>query len=417
MATPPGDPSDADLRLAASASDEADQPLAPLHIPEAGTAPRAKGDSAPSPNPTLRQFPCVACGAGLTYQPGSTQLVCAYCGAVNPIPEEKAQVREIDYHATLAELEAHSPMIEQQVVPCQTCGARTTLPPNVTSGLCVFCGQPIVATGQSIKQIKPHALLPFTLDRGRAYAAFRQWLGGLWFAPEKISRLSQQPGSLMGIYLPFWTYDSDATTDYTGRRGDDYYVTRTRTVMRNGKPSVETYQERHTRWRHVAGRVFHHFDDLLIFATGALPEAQIQPLAPWDLAALVPYQDEYLSGFEAQSYTVDLPTGFDLACQRMVPTIRSGIAQDIGGDHQEIDQTATQYGAITFKHILLPVWISAFQYEGKTYRIMVNARTGKVHGERPWDTVKILLAVGLGLVGLVILLGILLLMAGGLNAL
>jgi len=51
---------------------------------------------------------------------------------------------------------------------------------------------------------------------------------------------------------------------------------------------------------------------------------------------------------------------------------------------------------VTFKHILLPVWLAAYKYRGKTYRFVVNGRTGAVKGERPWSWVKITIAVLLG---------------------
>jgi len=57
-----------------------------------------------------------------------------------------------------------------------------------------------------------------------------------------------------------------------------------------------------------------------------------------------------------------------------------------------------RYYEITFKHILLPVWISAYRYRDKVYRFMVNARTGEVCGERPWSAWKIAGAVMLGLI-------------------
>ena len=51
---------------------------------------------------------------------------------------------------------------------------------------------------------------------------------------------------------------------------------------------------------------------------------------------------------------------------------------------------------VTFKHILLPVWLVAYRFRGRTYRFVVNARTGRVQGERPWSAWKIALAVILG---------------------
>ena len=57
-----------------------------------------------------------------------------------------------------------------------------------------------------------------------------------------------------------------------------------------------------------------------------------------------------------------------------------------------------------FKLMLLPVWIAAYLYAGKTYQVFVNARTGEVVGERPYSIAKIAPAVVAGLfVALVVL--------------
>jgi hypothetical protein len=79
-------------------------------------------------------------------------------------------------------------------------------------------------------------------------------------------------------------------------------------------------------------------------------------------------------------------------------TIRRTIAADIGGDHQRIDSASTQYHGVTFKHILLPVWLSAYRYADTTYHFFVNARTGEVRGERPYSPWKIFFAILLALV-------------------
>ena len=38
---------------------------------------------------------------------------------------------------------------------------------------------------------------------------------------------------------------------------------------------------------------------------------------------------------------------------------------------------------------LLPEWISAYRYRNRSFRFLVNARTGEVQGERPWSWMKI----------------------------
>ena len=92
-----------------------------------------------------------------------------------------------------------------------------------------------------------------------------------------------------------------------------------------------------------------------------------------------------------------LAGGFDVAKVKMEPAIRETIRSDIGGDEQRINHLNSSYSNISFKHILLPVWLSSYQYEKKVYRFLVNARTGEVQGTRPYSWVKIALAVLLGL--------------------
>jgi hypothetical protein len=73
----------------------------------------------------------------------------------------------------------------------------------------------------------------------------------------------------------------------------------------------------------------------------------------------------------------------------MQPTIDTLICQDIGGDHQRIDSKRTRYSGITFKHLLLPIWVAVYRYQEKTFQVLVNGRTGRVTGYRPYSWWKI----------------------------
>ena len=353
-----------------------------------------------------RQFPCKQCGATLQFAPGTLALKCPYCGTENEIPQSGARVVEHDFSAQLRELERSADQIEQITVHCNNCGAETTLKPNVTADRCPFCGGPIVAQGKSTRQIKPQALLPFYISKQQSADSFRKWIAGLWFAPSELSKRAEA-AQIAGVYVPAWTYDADTRSDYTGQRGDDYWDTETYSSFENGRHVTRTRQVRRTRWRSASGTVSNTFDDVLVLASRSLPESCAQKLEPWDLGNLTPYQDEFLSGFVSESYQVGLPEGFEVAKGIMAPVIEQMIRQDIGGDHQRISSVDTQYFDVTFKHVLLPVWISAYLYAGKTYRFLVNARTGEVQGERPYSWIKITLTVLAGIVAILIVLLIL----------
>jgi DNA-directed RNA polymerase subunit RPC12/RpoP len=360
--------------------------------------------SAPEARPE-RRFPCRQCGAQLQYSPGSTALSCPYCGAETPIPRSEEEIEELDFRTYLAQAQQAQESLQDQRVRCGACGAETTLPPELSACQCPFCGADLMLTARESHLLKPKALLPFRITKSQALAGFHRWIRGLWFAPNALKRYARSEEKLVGLYLPYWTYDADAISFYRGARGDDYWVSQSFTTREGGRSVTRVRQVRRTRWTAVSGTVWNRFDDILVAASPSIPRKYADRLQPWDLPNLVPYAEEYLSGFRAESYRIDLAEGFEQAREIMDDGIRTGIRRDIGGDHQRIDSVKTRYQTITFKHILLPVWMSAYRFADRVYRIMINARTGEVQGERPFSVWKITAAVAAALILIAVIVG------------
>jgi LSD1 subclass zinc finger protein len=363
-----------------------------------------------------KQFPCSNCGAMLVWDPGTSSLKCPYCGTENTVPkseQEKAVPppvqREQDFLAYLQQLAGQADTVEAVTVRCDGCGSQQTLQPGQTAGTCAFCGKAIVAQTAIKRLIKPQSVLPFKIGREQAIEAFTKWLASRWFAPSNLKLFAERNG-LQGVYVPAWTYDTNTQTWYEGQRGDDYWDTETYTETENGQTVTKTRQVKRTRWTWVSGTVLNDFDDVLVLAIRSLPR-KADALEPWDLASLETYDDRYLSGFLAESYTIDLAEGFGVAQQKMKPTIDQTIRRDIGGDQQRIDSSQTQYNDITFKHLLLPMWISAYRYQGRVFNFLVNARTGQVAGDRPYSFWKIFFLV----VSIVIVIATIVLIAKGMK--
>lgn len=348
-------------------------------------------------------FKCGSCAGKMSFQPGADAQKCPYCGFENPIPKSDEDIVELDFKTFLGECPDGKDIVEVLTVDCSECGAEVTTEPNVSAQQCAFCGSDIITTAHSTKHIKPKSLLTFKVTCDEGKTSFGNWMGGLWFAPNSLKAMARQDGKLNGVYVPYWTYDSDTKSYYTGQRGEHYYVTVSYTTQVNGKTQRRTRQERRTRWYSASGTVWASFDDVLVLASNSLPRKYTEKLEPWDLENLVPYKDEYLTGFKAESYQIDLADGFGYGATIMDAHIRHLVERDIGGDVQRIHSVKTQHDNITFKHILLPIWISAYRYKEQVYRFLVNARTGEVQGERPWSYVKIALAVlgGLAIAGLI----------------
>lgn len=351
---------------------------------------------------TETRFPCGQCGASLNFAVGTQSLECPYCGHLNAIARGSGVIEELDLHEALARLQdADHVSPESRVISCPNCAASFALDAHIHSGECPFCGTNVVTATAESRPIKPKGLLPFSVTADQARESYKRWLKGLWFAPSKLKEYARDDASLNGVYIPYWTYDSDTATRYRGERGDVYFVTQRYTTTVNGRRVTRTRQVPKIRWSPASGRTSRHFDDVLVGATRTLPRKITDWLAPWDLENLVPYREDYLSGFSSEVYQVNLDEGFNQAQQLMDTVIRRDVKRAIGGDQQRIHGLQTQHSDTTFKHVLLPLWSAAFQFRDETYRFVVNGRTGKVRGERPWSVVKIALAVLLALAILV----------------
>ncbi|MCC5930780.1 MAG: hypothetical protein JJU28_16165 [Cyclobacteriaceae bacterium] len=355
------------------------------------------------------ELACINCGAMLKFKPGTLSLICEYCGTQNDIksPEEKAEIVEFDLETYLAQEFEKEEKVILPAVKCQSCGATSTLDKNISSDHCPFCDAALVITSGTTCTIhKPHYVLPFFIDEKIAVKNFKKWLKNLWFAPKDLMNYADTSAKLNGMYLPYWTFDCDTTTRYTGQKGINYTVHESYTVMEGGRSVTKTRPVTKTRWYPAAGSVKYFFDDLLIEATKSLPGHTLQKLKPWDLEKLENYDDRYLSGFRTETYQVDLRSGYKIAKNRMEPIIRERVRMDIGGDRQNIHYISTEYKDPAFKHILLPVFISAYKYNKKLYQFAINGRTGAIIGERPYSAKKITLAIlgGLAFIGVLYLI-------------
>ena len=346
------------------------------------------------------RFPCSKCGALLVYKPGTQCLACKYCGTQNRIGERAEEIKEYDFHYALTELALAKPGSENKQIQCDSCGAGFKFADSLHAGECPFCGTEIVSGTAQARPITPKSLLPFNVNEQEARQQFRRWLKGLWFAPGKVKKYADDDAKLQGVYVPYWTYDSQTETFYQGARGSVHYVTERAQALEGGRLVHETRQVPKVEWTPVQGRVTRLFDDVLVGASKSLPRQILEHLEPWDLENLVPYNESYLSGFASEYYQVDLDEGFDEAKRKMDSLIYDDIALEIGGDEQRIDRFHTQHSHTTYKHCLLPVWSAAFRYQQKTYRFVINGRTGKVQGERPYSYWKIAFAIIFGIIGI-----------------
>lgn len=336
-----------------------------------------------------RKFPCKSCGADLIFAPGQDALKCPSCGHVEKIPKSSQEIKEYSFNDYLGKPKSTGygrPPNQARDAKCEGCGAVIQLDASIRATKCPYCGAPLITDDDKTANddvITPEAVVPFKISLTQAQQKFREWIGSLWFAPSALSSESHLK-QFMGVYRPYWTYDSHTASDWSGERGDYYYTTETYTTVENGQQVTKTRQVRHTAWTPCDGIHNDFFDDVLVRAGKNQDRS-----GDFNLKELRPYSQEYLSGFGAERYATSLDDGWKMAKKVIDQSIYNSVLREIGGDEQRVHGIQTAYQGITYKHILLPIWVNAYLYMGTSYYFEINGQTGAADGTRPYSFWKI----------------------------
>jgi LSD1 subclass zinc finger protein len=358
--------------------------------------------------PSAQEFPCGNCGAKLHYDAGSQSMKCPYCGFAQAVPQQQQHHpaagggREIPIEEGLrmAQRGFGTPVTQ---VACNDCGATVNVTPGEQTAKCAFCGsQKVLAQEAAGTAIRPESMVPFKVDKSGANKKFEEWIGGLWFRPNDLKKMAKLQ-EMGGVYIPFWTFDSWVRSDWTAEAGYHYYETEYYTDANGNRQSRQVQR---TRWQFASGWRTDFFDDVLVCASKGLPQDLVSKFQTFDTKQLTPYRPEFLAGWRAESYAIDLMPAWGSAQTSMAATQTGRCGSDVPGDTHRNLSVNNQFSAVTFKHVLLPIWIAAYRYNNKPYQFLVNGQTGEVVGLAPWSFWKIFFAVlgGIALVTAIVLI-------------
>ena len=329
---------------------------------------------------------CPQCGATITFNPERGMLYCEYCGYTREVPigNTAAAGEELDFESA-QHTESFNWGEQKKEVQCKQCGAVTIYDALETAAVCPFCGSTSVMPAANDNTIAPGAVCPFAITKDQAGERFTKWLKGKLFAPKKAKK-SARPESFQGVYLPYWTYDAQTTSNFTGRAGYDKRV-----KDRDGNVRTET------DWRYVSGIYQEFFDDITIMASKRQADSGVRACEPFDFSKLVPYSPQVVAGFVAERYSIGLKEGWESAQKtiqsRLWASIPSYIRRHWNADRSDSVRFSTLYSNITYKYLLVPTWISSFKYKDKVYQFAVNGQTGKVGGKAPVSAWRVIIFI------------------------
>lgn len=343
---------------------------------------------------------CDKCSGRLAFDAATAQLRCEQCGALEPVVRSRTDgeaeasgsggsIIDHDLTCALSERKARGRIgTGTRQIRCGECRAEVELPDEVQATRCEFCGSSVIVESSAAEDhYLPESLVPFAVDRRAAEQAFRRWLGKRWLSPADLPAAAAVE-KLHGVYVPYWAFSCEVTSRWSADAGYTYFVEE---KARDGSRRCVA----RTRWEPCSGMRHDQHDGHLVCASlGLQHSSAASPQAPvhgFELEALVPYAPEYLLGFSAERYGVELKDGWERARKSLSATQGRRCASDVPGDTQRRLRATHQFQDVRFKHVLLPMWIAAYRYRGsgRVFQILINGQTGRVAGKAPYSPLRV----------------------------
>jgi DNA-directed RNA polymerase subunit RPC12/RpoP len=322
----------------------------------------------------VHTFLCPQCGGRMNFDIDEQGMVCEFCGHREAHvhlaePAVAAAERPVDF--VLPTRQGHAWAEAQHRLTCGTCGAVTILPVGERTNRCAYCASlQLIDSTETDELIDPQAIGLIAVDEEEAIDRIIAWLKTGRFTPDDLVKQAGKM-ELRPAYFPFWTFDGTLEAPWNCE-------------VNEGSRDI-------SRWVPKSGTEVVMFDDVLVPGLHAISWKDLQRLHPFKLKELVAFKPDYLAGWPALAYNRAMADASLLAREAVVKRLQRTITSRVEPHREKrnLRVGGGNWSGLTFKLILLPIWIGAYRYQDHSYRVLVNGQTGKVGGDRPKDQVKV----------------------------
>ena len=312
---------------------------------------------------------CTNCAGQCVYVPQTGTLSCQSCGTAHEIAHDPNlnPAQEQHYHPDMPHTEQPKFSTDRHF-QCESCGGDVVFQGHSIATRCAYCNGVLVeqAANESYAIL---GMIPFQVDAKDALKYARSWIARRWAAPSDLTA-TVASCDVTGIYVPFWTFDSEEAVTYMvtyeTKSGD-------RTVTRTQLGTMDTF-----------------FDDMLMPASPHVtPLIRDGILHEFNPSHLRPYEPAYLAGFAAERHHQTVREGLQHNESDKALLLRNRIKQHSGKSGIVDVSYKTDTTGIRYRRILLPVWILHYEYAGKPMKVVTCGLRGRTFGERPFSTPKL----------------------------
>lgn len=256
------------------------------------------------------------------------------------------------------------------ILRCSGCGAAMTYEVAKRAAACAFCGSILEVEHPADPLEQAQVLLPFTVDRKRAMAAYRSWLGSLgWFRPGDL-RTDARLETIQPLRWVGWVFDAQASVSWAADTDAD---------------------TRRSDWAPHAGRTKLEYDDVVVPATRGLTREEIAILLPsYDLASTDGATD-LVDDATVEQFDVPRSTARVRLVEAVERLARKRLEErHLPGRRTRNLKTATVLRGLSARRFALPAWVLAYRYKDRLYRTVLSGQDESCFkGEAPYSAARI----------------------------
>lgn len=283
---------------------------------------------------------------------------------------------------------------------CQSCGAHVSVEPLQRSTTCPFCDSPVVVDRPvTVDRPDPAFVIPFTVSRSQATQRVGRWLKGRRLAPFGLKKRAVDRAQ--GVYLPVYLYSAAAHSRFRASIAEEYKVV----ALKRGEAGISLGRDARKEYRDLQGSHATYVSDIVVTASAAVTNPEIEAIEPFDLTALARWSAGLVAGWLAEEPSLAHSACLDLARGEARPEVVGCVASFLPGDGHRNLEVQTSFLDETLDLTLVPVWVFALRYSDRRppVRILVNGQSCAVHGKIPISWAKVsLIALGVLLLPLVV---------------
>jgi hypothetical protein len=128
------------------------------------------------------------------------------------------------------------------------------------------------------------------------------------------------------------------------------------------------------------------FEKIPVDGSEKMDDTYMDSIEPFDYAQIKDFQSEFLAGYVAEKYDVDVEKSKVRAEQRIKNSFENELTQSVVGYNSvSVERSAVNVENGNISYALFPVWVLNTKYKKENYVFMMNGQSGKLVGNLPVD--------------------------------